>query len=96
MDNNLNNILNELKSISNRLQKIEQAQKNIEERLNTLQNSINGIENDIYEEDYEFEIVCPYCNAEFVEDIGSKTNIKCPECNNTIELDWNVDEEDDD
>ena len=92
----MDNILNELKSINNRLKKIEQTQNSIEEKLNILQNSVNGIENDIYEEDYEFEIVCPYCNAEFVEDISSKTNIKCPECNNTIELDWNVDNEEDD
>ena len=40
--------------------------------------------------DYEFEIVCPYCNYEFVT--GKETNLKdeleCPKCHNIIELDW--------
>lgn len=52
---------------------------------------------DIYEdEDYDFEIVCPYCNHEFVADIEDelKEEIECPECHNKIELDW--DGEDDD
>jgi hypothetical protein len=38
----------------------------------------------------DFEMICPYCNCEFNAEIGqSKTEIKCPECNNIIELDWN-------
>ena len=40
--------------------------------------------------DYEFEIMCPYCNYEFVT--GQETNLKdeieCPNCHNVIELDW--------
>lgn len=40
--------------------------------------------------DYEFEIVCPYCDYEFVT--GKETNLKdkieCPNCHNIIELDW--------
>ena len=88
----MENILKELQNINNRLLKIEKNQKNIEEKLNILQKSVNGIENDIYEDDYEFEIICPYCNTEFVADITSKTNIQCPECNNIIELDWNADD----
>ena len=48
------------------------------------------------DEDYDFEIVCPYCNQEFVADIEDelKEEIECPECHNKIELDW--DGEDDD
>lgn len=85
-----------------RIDKLEQEQKNIEDRINKVQNSVTGIESDIYDEDdesedesYEFEIVCPYCNYEFVADIDSsmKDEIKCPECNNIIELDWDNDDE---
>ena len=47
--------------------------------------------------EYDFEIVCPYCNNEFVTDLKlmneEKTEIRCPECNNIIELDWNDDED---
>ena len=43
----------------------------------------------------DFEIVCPYCNHEFVSDIGSDIKeVECPECHNTIELDWNQEGED--
>lgn len=42
------------------------------------------------DEDYEFEIMCPYCNHEFIT--GKETNlrdeIECPNCHNIIELDW--------
>ena len=47
----------------------------------------------MYEDGFDFEIICPYCNAEFIADVESKSNIKCPECQNTIELDWNGGEE---
>ena len=44
----------------------------------------------MHDNDYEFEILCPYCNHEFV--IGKDTNleneIECPNCHNIIELDW--------
>ena len=43
---------------------------------------------------FDFEIVCPYCNHEFVADIDfeNKRDIECPECHNMIELDFNADE----
>ena len=53
---------------------------------------------DIYEDDdYDFEIVCPYCNHEFVADVEDelKEEITCPECHNIIELDWDGDDEED-
>ena len=50
-------------------------------------------------DDFEFEIVCPYCDAEFAikfESINEDFNqIKCPECNNIIELDWTEEDEED-
>ena len=79
--------------IKNKISNIEKTQNSIENKLNKMQNSISGIENDIYDEGFEFEIICLYCNTTFVADVESKTDIKCPECNNTIELDWNGGEE---
>lgn len=42
------------------------------------------------DENYEFEIVCPYCNYEFItgEETNQKDEISCPNCHNIIELDW--------
>lgn len=80
-----------------KIQELEQKQHDILNKINSVQSAVNGIESDIYEdeENYEFEIVCPYCNYEFAADIEdeSKEEIICPECHNTIELDWNPEEE---
>ena len=81
------------KSINANLDRIEE----IKEQLDKVQETVSLIKKDIYEdEDYDFEIVCPYCNHEFVADIEDelKEEIECPECHNKIELDW--DGEDDD
>ncbi len=79
------------------LQEIEEFQEVAEKRVDKLiQNQaeldkrLSTIEKDIYEEEGDFEIVCPYCNHEFFADYDElKNEIICPECNNTIELDWN-------
>ena len=43
-------------------------------------------------EGFDFEIVCPYCEYEFIIDADEdKNEVECPECNNTIELDWSGD-----
>lgn len=80
-----------------KIQEIETRQQEITNRINSVQTIVDGIESDIYEDDenYEFEIVCPYCNYEFTADIEdeSKDEIQCPECHNTIELDWNLEED---
>lgn len=75
------------------MEKLEQAQKKIEEKMAKMQTVIDNIEKDIYSEDgFDFEIVCPYCNYEFIIDVDeNKTEIECPECKNTIELDWTGD-----
>ncbi len=83
-----------------RIKEVETQQKQIDERMSKIQKTVDGIESDIYEDDetYEFEIVCPYCNHEFVTDISSDTSteVECPECHNMIELDWNSEEDEED
>ena len=87
-----------IKSKNEKISEIENKQQDMEDRLNRMQEIVNHIEEDIYSEDgFDFEIICPYCNYQFVIDIDeNKTEVECPECNNTIELDWtgNLDEED--
>ena len=80
-----------------RIKEIEEKQTEIDNKISSVQSIVDEIEGDIYEDDenYEFEIVCPYCNYEFTTDIADeeKEEIKCPKCNNIIELDWDQDEE---
>ena len=80
-----------------RIDILEERQEKKIGSVSKLKETVDLIKNDIYEEDgYDFEIVCPYCNHEFVADVEAelKEEIECPECHNIIELDWN--EEDDD
>lgn len=92
--------LDELDKIMNlserRVQQIYENQKMLEQKMNELEKGVNTIEKELFvEEEYDFEIVCPYCNYEFLTDINSsKKEIECPECHNTIELDWNGEEHD--
>ncbi len=79
-----------------KMKQMEEKQKQIEDKINMVESAVNEIEGDIYEEDgnFDFEIICPYCNYEFTAEITGKDEITCPECNNIIELDWNEEEED--
>ena len=80
-----------------KMAKLEQTQKELNSKLSKMQEVIDNIEKDIYSEDgFDFEIVCPYCNYEFVIDMDeNKTEIQCPECQNIIELDWSGNLDDD-
>ena len=73
----------------------EKRMGQIENALDCLDKNVNEIYKDIYEEDMEFEIVCPYCNYKIETIIDEDIKeISCPECNNIIELDWSGDSED--
>ncbi len=68
--------------------------KVLDDRMNEIEGSIQKIESDIYikeNEEYDFDVICPYCDAEFSVDFseGPKDSVICPECDNEIELDWN-------
>ena len=54
---------------------------------------LDNIEKDIYADgEFDFEIVCPYCDYEFFIDVDeNRTEVTCPECQNVIELDWSGD-----
>lgn len=79
--------------VEEKVTNIEKGQKNIETKLAKVQKVIDVIEKDIYDDDFEIEIVCPYCNNEFFTEINEdeENEIECPECHNIIELDLNSD-----
>ena len=83
--------------IEERIVDIEKSQKNVEDRLAKVQGVIDTIEQDMYGEDVDIEITCPYCNNEFVTEFNEdeENEIECPECHNIIELDINANIDDD-
>ena len=84
----------------NRLNTMVDREKELEAKIESMEKIIDKLEKEVYssDEDSDFEIVCPYCNSEFIEDFsnGIKYEVRCPECDNLIELDWNEEELEDD
>ena len=76
---------------------LKENQKVMTNKLEKMQQVIDHIESDIYsDEGFDFEVVCPYCEHEFVIDANEdKQQVECPECKNVIELDWTGDLYDD-
>jgi len=68
-----------------------EREKELARKIGKMEKIIENIEREVFiSPESDFEIICPYCNAEFVEDLskGIEEEVKCPECGNTIELDW--------
>ena len=84
----------------NRLNTMVDREKELEAKIESMEKIIDKLEKEVYssDDDSDFEIVCPYCNSEFIEDFsnGIKYEVRCPECDNVIELDWNEEELEDD
>ena len=79
-----------------RIDDLEESQKKLKKKFDKMYETLQLIKKEIYEdEDYDFEIVCPYCSHEFVASLEDelKEEIECPECHNIIELDWDGEEE---
>lgn len=87
-------ILDQMDNVLNykeeKMQKLEETQKQLDEKMKKMQQIVENIEKDIYAEDgFDFEIICPYCDNEFIIDVDEeKAEVECPECKNIIELDW--------
>lgn len=82
-----------------KMEDLAEKYREINDKVEDIEDSVKTIENDIYmqegdEGEFDLEIVCPYCNNEFIADFSEelKDEIICPECNNVIELDWNKEE----
>lgn len=87
--------INKIMDLSERrVNQVYENQKILEQKMAEIERGMNTIEKELFVEDeYDFEIVCPYCNHEFLTDINSdKKEVECPECHNVIELDWNSEE----
>ncbi|MBP3596781.1 MAG: hypothetical protein J6J60_05225 [Clostridia bacterium] len=69
----------------------------LDKKINNIENVVSKIEKDFLEETTALDlepICCPYCNFNFLIEYDSeKTEMKCPECENIISLDWGEDDE---
>ena len=68
-----------------------EREKELGQKISRMEKIISNIEKEVFvSAECDFEIICPYCNTTFVEDLanGGVSEVKCPECGNTIELDW--------
>lgn len=90
-------ITNLEQTVNTKILAIAESQLHVEEKIKEMNKSIKNIEKDIYmdeefdeDEDYDVEIRCPYCDKTFTAAMDELTGeeITCPECSNTIELDW--------
>lgn len=89
----MNDLNQQIENLLKEMKEIKENQKIMNEKMEKMQQVIDHIENDIYaDEGFDFEIVCPYCENEFViEADEDKKEIECPKCKNIIELDWSGD-----
>ena len=87
-------------SYLNELQKLEQIYDlkvaNCSERIDDLEKSLDEVKEKIDNEEIDVEpITCPYCNSKFLIEFDKRQReIKCPDCQNIIELDWEEFEDD--
>ncbi len=88
----------QIEKLLEEMKELKENQKILNDKMTHIQDVIGHIENDIYfDSDFDFEIVCPYCEYEFViESDNDKSEIECPKCKNVIELDWSGDLDEDD
>ncbi|MCL2354962.1 MAG: hypothetical protein FWC68_03690 [Oscillospiraceae bacterium] len=87
--------VNKLEELAeSKIAKILEAQLAIEEKIEKAEKDLREIQEDLYNDESDFSISCPYCNNEFLMDgFEFKDEIECPECENIIELDWGNEEE---
>lgn len=87
----------QIETLLGEVKELKENQKVMTNKIEKMQQVIDHIESDIYsDEGFDFEIVCPYCEHEFVIDANEdKQQVECPECKNVIELDWTGDLYDD-
>lgn len=93
-----NVIVNEIENVldykTSEIEALENKQKEIDGKMDDMEAVLKNITRDIYEDEEDFEIICPYCNNEFDADVDENvTEVICPECENTIELDWGIEED---
>ncbi len=78
--------------IESNIKKYERKIDKLEDKITNIENLVTKIEKDFIEDTVPLDlepITCPYCNFNFlIEYDSSKNEMRCPECDNIISLDW--------
>ena len=87
------NLNEQVENLLKEIKELKENQKIMNEKMDKMQQVVDHIKTDIYDDEgFDLEIVCPYCEHEFVIDSDEDQNaIECPKCKNIIELDWSGD-----
>lgn len=85
------------------INELERLEKNYDskvaqctERIDFMEKDLEDLKDKVVGEEIDVEpITCPYCNSKFLIEFDKKQkDIKCPDCRNIIELDWEEYEDD--
>ena len=83
--------------LENSIRTYERKIDSLDKKINNIESLVTKIEKDFLEETTPLDlepICCPYCNFNFLIEYDSeKTEMKCPECDNIISLDWGEDDD---
>ncbi len=83
--------------LENSIKTYERKIDSLDKKINNIESLVTKIEKDFLEETEPLDlepICCPYCNFNFLIEYDSeKTEMKCPECDNIISLDWGTDDD---
>lgn len=94
----LNAIIDSLDVFADEFQRLEEMQINIQEQVNIIDEDLGTLEDEIYEEEYEEELieaVCPHCEETvtfFEDEINEDDEVECTKCHKTFEIEWECDE----
>lgn len=92
----MSDLSQQLQFLLKEIKEIKSNQLLLNNKIEKMQNTIDNLANNNQSDDFDFEIVCPYCENEFlISADSSKNKTKCPICKNIIEIDWsgNLDED---
>ena len=65
----------QIEDLLKEMKEIKENQKIMTEKMEKMQQVIDNIEKDIYsDEGFNFEIICPYCEFEFIIDADEDKN----------------------
>lgn len=82
--------------LENNIKTYERKIDSLDKKINNIESLVTKIEKDFIEETEPLDlepICCPYCNFNFLIEYDSeKTEMRCPECDNIISLDWGEDD----
>ena len=93
----IESIMDTLEVFAEEIQRIDDFQITMQEQVNTIDEDLGALEDEVYEDEFEDELIeisCPHCEEtiSFSEDeINENDEVECPVCHKTFEVEWECD-----